>query len=551
MLDICDHEGRMSDLQLRLGQTHQLTGTAYDANGHAISAEVVWSVDDAQVLTVSLTGLVTAVGYGITTVAASYGNKSTSIDVVVVQAALAVPAYYPAPGAMWTELASDRCSLVVLTANVAQATGDGYGEGGTPFPPGSTAREETVAAIAAVRATGAKVFGYVSTQNGDRAVANVCAEVDIWFVLYAVDGIFFDEIATSNQWAQYLASISSYVRDIKQGFVIFNPGYLTPDEYVMDLCDVLVNYEDTFANYTTKTIDSTTDWIYRYPPERFWHLVHTCAEIDWPTAWEIAKLLNAGNIYVTEQVMPAPYGQLASYHADERDYEDGFPVAGVHRLRDYIRGGILDYAAADCVQGDSGLVSRLYDLGPYGHDLAQSGADAAKPVASATGANGHPSLTFDGAQWLDSVDAVEAQLKCTVWAVVKTTSAAVQCILTGQYAEFGLLFAANKQPAVRGPTYVPSADAVPSDTWCCAVAICTGYDHNSQLWVNGVRKSSVAGGAYHLLYAALGGQYGSGASGLVGEVAAGGVFNHALGYEELGNLFAWAAAEFGTPNGMA
>ena len=66
------------------GETIQLSYTVYDSNGEVIpGAGVLWSSADFAVATVSATGLVTAVGNGITGIMASSGNASETIIVTV------------------------------------------------------------------------------------------------------------------------------------------------------------------------------------------------------------------------------------------------------------------------------------------------------------------------------------------------------------------------------------------------------------------------------------------------------------------------------------
>jgi len=75
-----------------------------------------------------------------------------------------------------------------------------------------------------------KVIGYVSTQNGNRAQADVTADVNTyarWGAAYVPDGIFFDEVSGK---AKQLSLYTTYASLAKQsfsggnGFVTLNPG---------------------------------------------------------------------------------------------------------------------------------------------------------------------------------------------------------------------------------------------------------------------------------------------------------------------------------------
>ncbi|MCZ0934972.1 MAG: Ig-like domain-containing protein [Gemmatimonadetes bacterium] len=74
-----------------LGDTIRLSAEATDANGHAVAgAEFAWSSSDTLVATVDGSGLVTAVGNGTATIAATAGGVSGSAAVTVMQTAGAV-----------------------------------------------------------------------------------------------------------------------------------------------------------------------------------------------------------------------------------------------------------------------------------------------------------------------------------------------------------------------------------------------------------------------------------------------------------------------------
>ena len=71
-----------------IGETAQLTATAIDSSGTAISDPVVtWSSSDPGVATVDREGLVTAAANGVAQISASVGNAQTSATVIVMQTA--------------------------------------------------------------------------------------------------------------------------------------------------------------------------------------------------------------------------------------------------------------------------------------------------------------------------------------------------------------------------------------------------------------------------------------------------------------------------------
>ena len=68
-----------------LGEQVQLNATAQDANGRTMTADVEWDSSDPAVASVDGDGLVTARGNGMTTVSASSGSVSMSLEVAVQQ----------------------------------------------------------------------------------------------------------------------------------------------------------------------------------------------------------------------------------------------------------------------------------------------------------------------------------------------------------------------------------------------------------------------------------------------------------------------------------
>ena len=77
-----------SKLELLLGQTKTVSIAGEDAD--LVSSSLEWSSSDEQVITVSSSGVVTAIGYGKATVTATDGNKTSSCTVTVPQNATSV-----------------------------------------------------------------------------------------------------------------------------------------------------------------------------------------------------------------------------------------------------------------------------------------------------------------------------------------------------------------------------------------------------------------------------------------------------------------------------
>jgi hypothetical protein len=154
------------------------------------------------------------------------------------------------------------------------------------------------------------VLGYVSTSYGARPLQDVCAEIERWYAWYAVDGIFLDEAAAEAAQLAYFRSVSHGIRSSQAARVVaLNPGTQPAEEY-MDLCDIVVNYEGTWAGYRTVYSDNPA-WVGQYAAARFWHIVHDCpTPIQAATILELAQRRNAGWVFFTDAGGANPYSRL-------------------------------------------------------------------------------------------------------------------------------------------------------------------------------------------------------------------------------------------------
>ena len=81
-----------STASLQTGQTTQATATVVDASGAAVTAPPAWTSSAPAVATVSASGLITAVGPGTSTITASAGGKSGSLNLTVQGNTVGAPA---------------------------------------------------------------------------------------------------------------------------------------------------------------------------------------------------------------------------------------------------------------------------------------------------------------------------------------------------------------------------------------------------------------------------------------------------------------------------
>ena len=123
------------------GDTVRLTAEATDANGHAVAgAEFEWSSSDVAVATVDASGLVTAVGNGMTTVTAAAGEVSGSASVTVSQTVDSV-AVFPSAAAL-------------AVGDTLRLRAEAFDANGRAVPGAVFAWSSTDVAVAAVDAAG-------------------------------------------------------------------------------------------------------------------------------------------------------------------------------------------------------------------------------------------------------------------------------------------------------------------------------------------------------------------------------------------------------------
>jgi len=206
--------------------------------------------------------------------------------------AMAIPMYVDpsASAASWTQVTSAAPGVSLVVANPDSGPGP-----------------------AAAHSAGQTIVGYVHTSYGARPIAQVEADVDAWYSFYpAIDGVFSDETSTdATTVATYYQPLFEYVKS-KSGahIVVINPGTMI-DESFMQVADVVVTFEDTYANYTGNAYPALPAWVAGYPRWRFWHLVLSAASVtDMQDAVNLARERNAGYVFVTDQPPASAYQQI-------------------------------------------------------------------------------------------------------------------------------------------------------------------------------------------------------------------------------------------------
>ncbi|WP_374340277.1 spherulation-specific family 4 protein [Methyloversatilis sp.] len=219
---------------------------------------------------------------------------------------LLVPAYfYPAGnGAGYWQTLTDSAPGVGITAILNPDSG-----------PGSELDLNYTAVVDDLQAAGGRVIGYVHTSYGTRSAATVRAEIDRYYALYGVDGIFIDEMSNDTAHLGYYLSLHDYIRGLDgDGFIVGNPGTQTTPDYLAS-ADVLVTFESPAAEYAGYEADA---WTQTQDAARFAHLVY---EVPDAAAMQAviarARAMNVGHVYVTDDDISNPWDTLPGYWSAE------------------------------------------------------------------------------------------------------------------------------------------------------------------------------------------------------------------------------------------
>jgi hypothetical protein len=218
---------------------------------------------------------------------------------------IAVPAYfYPSfPDPLWTQMEDAAPTVAFAVLNPAS------GAGAAPDP-------NYVSQVAATRAAGVAVIGYVYSSYATRDAALLETDIDHYYEWYGVDGIFIDEASNNCADQPYYASLDDYVKAKGgTGLTVINPGTVTPECYAA-AADILLNFEGSDESYQSW---APLGWEAGYDPSRFWHLVYGTAEAEMPAVVLQSQARGAGYVYVTPDLLPNPWDTLPgpTYWASE------------------------------------------------------------------------------------------------------------------------------------------------------------------------------------------------------------------------------------------
>jgi hypothetical protein len=232
---------------------------------------------------------------------------------------------------MWPDLIASAASG---SAEIHVILNPASGPGASPIDP-NYVNVGGVGPVVDLVAAGGRVYGYVATTFGTRALAAVEADIDVYYdAAYwrgagvLVSGIFLDEMTNDIASAGYYQTLTSYVKAKDASARVFgNPGTpFTQDtsggssgfdvaDYASSV-DTIVTFENTGSEYRTSY--TAPSWLATLGADHFAHIVHAeSASADMLGDLDLARDRKAHFVYVSDDVLPNPFDFLASYWTAE------------------------------------------------------------------------------------------------------------------------------------------------------------------------------------------------------------------------------------------
>jgi Spherulation-specific family 4 len=240
-----------------------------------------------RVLPLALAGILLAAGLAIRLTTGSHSPCQQA----------AIPAYFY-PGANWTRAIDSK---PVPSTMILDITSSGAG---------SSPDRNYQAAVRRAQSAGIRVIGYSNSNYAQRSATAVETDVRDYKAWYDVTDIFLDEASSSGGDVGYYRRLTNYIHAVNPGsIVMLNPGTY-PNRQYMSLGDVIMAYENTYANYVRLRVPS---WAGRYPAARFAYAIYATSQSQLANAITLSRRRHAGYVYVTSSTGANPYSSLPGY----------------------------------------------------------------------------------------------------------------------------------------------------------------------------------------------------------------------------------------------
>ena len=217
-----------------------------------------------------------------------------------------VPAYfYPVPNSPWVRLSAAAAAFPQRISAIGDPANG----------PGASVDPNYSAVFQNFRASGGTLLGYVYTSYGARPQSTVIADIDAWFAMYPIDGIFLDEMDnTPGAHEAYYQALYQHVHALLPAApVVGNPGVSTSPSYldyqgkrvVSTLC-----IQESGAGFFNWHSDA---WVASHPRNDFYALPYAMPASSWQAAVDHAFAEHCGWVFVTDDTLPNPWDTLPAY----------------------------------------------------------------------------------------------------------------------------------------------------------------------------------------------------------------------------------------------
>jgi hypothetical protein len=145
----------------------------------------------------------------------------------------------------------------------------------------------------------------------------VKADVDRWVRFYpGIQGIFFDEQASTADQVEYYAALYEYVRmDLGRSLVVTNPGGVCAEDYVARPASDVVCLAEANRDFGAYHRPA---WTAKYPADRFAALLYNVSSREqMKTTVLDMRVQGIGCCFITDANWPNPWDRLPRYWADE------------------------------------------------------------------------------------------------------------------------------------------------------------------------------------------------------------------------------------------
>src|SRR2546426_11042917 len=175
--------------------------------------------------------------------------------------------------------------------------------------PGGSSDPNYVQGVKNFQSAGVIVLGYVATGYASHAMSNLDAQINSYWNLYRVDGIFFDEMANNQGNENYYSTLNTYVKSLGMTMTMGNPGTSVPNSYIGTLDSLCI-----FEQGGLPTLSYLSSYS-GHLKSNFAYIGLSVSSLN--TSYEASSSNYVQWIYITDAGGGNPYNVLPSYFMNE------------------------------------------------------------------------------------------------------------------------------------------------------------------------------------------------------------------------------------------